>query len=172
MLRSLWRNEEGTALVEGAVLLPVLMSLFFGVYEFSFFFYQQQLISTGVRDAARYVARSDLSACYNGSGVLNTSCSQLTTAESNATSIATTGVTSGGSSRVVGWSSVTYSFAQDANSGSSTPCGATACNGNASVYVLTVTASFPDPSLGLFGFLGLTAPTIVVSHSERVIGPG
>jgi Flp pilus assembly protein TadG len=56
-MRLLARDEEGTALIEGAIIVPVLCILLFGVYEFSWFFYQQHLISTGLRDAARYLAR-------------------------------------------------------------------------------------------------------------------
>jgi len=56
MLERLARNEEGSALIEGAIVVPVLCVLLFGVYEFSWFFYQQHLISTGLRDAARYLA--------------------------------------------------------------------------------------------------------------------
>src|SRR5207245_10190124 len=57
MLRLLARNDEGSALIEAASVVPVLCVLLFGVYEFSWFFYQQHLISTGLRDAARYLAR-------------------------------------------------------------------------------------------------------------------
>ena len=51
------RDQEGSALIEGAILVPVLFALIFGVLEFSYYFYQQHLVSTGVRDAARYLAR-------------------------------------------------------------------------------------------------------------------
>jgi hypothetical protein len=38
--------------------------------------------------------------------------------------------------------------------------------------IIYVTTSFTDPTLGLFGFLGLAAPSISVTHQERFIGPG
>ena len=57
-MRSLWRDSEGTALVEATIVIPVLLVLLFGVFEFSALFWRQQLISTGVRDAARYLSRS------------------------------------------------------------------------------------------------------------------
>src|SRR5579872_7096554 len=57
-LLGFWRDEGGTAVVEGAVVIPVLMTLMFGTYEFAWYFYQQQLITTGVHDAARYLART------------------------------------------------------------------------------------------------------------------
>ena len=58
VLRSLWRNGKGSALIEGAIIVPVLLVLVLGVFEFSWLFYQQHLISTGIHDAARYIARS------------------------------------------------------------------------------------------------------------------
>jgi len=50
-LSLLGHDETGSALVEGAILLPLLIVLFIGIFEFSWFFYQQHLISLGVRDA-------------------------------------------------------------------------------------------------------------------------
>jgi Flp pilus assembly protein TadG len=35
MLQLLTKNEEGSALIEGAIVVPVLCVLLFGVYEFS-----------------------------------------------------------------------------------------------------------------------------------------
>ena len=58
ILRSVWRDSEGTATVEAAIILPVLFILVFGVFEFSWLIFQQHLISTGIDDAARYIARS------------------------------------------------------------------------------------------------------------------
>jgi hypothetical protein len=38
--------------------------------------------------------------------------------------------------------------------------------------VVTASTRFTDPALGFLGLLGLKFPTISVSHSERVTGPG
>ena len=56
--QSLWRDNEGSALIEGAILLPLLLTFVLGVFEFSWLIYQQHLISTGIHDGARYIARS------------------------------------------------------------------------------------------------------------------
>src|SRR5437868_13556245 len=58
IVQSLWRNGEGSALIEGAIIMPVLLILVLGVYEFSWLIDQQHLLSTGIHDAARYLARS------------------------------------------------------------------------------------------------------------------
>ena len=44
--------------------------------------------------------------------------------------------------------------------------------GASTIYLVTASTSFADPALGFFGFLGLGAPTISFSHTERSIGPG
>jgi Flp pilus assembly protein TadG len=59
-IQTAWRNEDGSALVEASVLTPLLVSLYFGVFDFSWYFYNQQLVEAGVRDAARYMARIEL----------------------------------------------------------------------------------------------------------------
>src|SRR5262249_45608478 len=58
MMKTLWSSENGSALVEGAIVVPTLFAIVLGALEFAFFFYQQHLISTGVRNAARFLARS------------------------------------------------------------------------------------------------------------------
>ena len=59
MVWRIWKDEDGSALLEGAIVVPVLFSLIFGTLEFSFYFFQQHLVTTGVRDAARFLARTD-----------------------------------------------------------------------------------------------------------------
>ncbi|HTE77632.1 MAG TPA: TadE/TadG family type IV pilus assembly protein, partial [Xanthobacteraceae bacterium] len=55
-LSRFWLSGRGTALIESAIVLPVFLMLIGGVYEFGYYFYQEQLVTTGVRDAARYLA--------------------------------------------------------------------------------------------------------------------
>src|SRR5258706_15932819 len=95
-LRLLRRDQDGSALVEGAVLVPLLFLLLFGVYEFSWFFYQQHLASTGIRDAARYLARV-VHAC-------NAYSPTWASEEAYARNLATSGSINGGAERIRGWS--------------------------------------------------------------------
>ena len=46
--------ENGQALVELAVSLPVLLLLLFGIMEFGWYFYNQMSIENGSREGARY----------------------------------------------------------------------------------------------------------------------
>ena len=164
---SLFRSTEGSAIVESAVVLPMLFSLVLGVYEFSWFYYKQQLVETGVRDAARYLARSsagasDANPCNNATAVANAKYIATNTNYS-----ATNGAISGGTARVPTWTTAAVTItcpAIDNSSGSYV--------GGTTLHLVTVSTSFADPALGFFGFLKLPTPNISASHSERSIGPG
>ena len=158
ILQSLWRNGEGSALIEGAILVPVLLVLVLGVFEFSWLINQQHLIATGIHDAARYVARS--------------ANPQDVTIQRGAKNLATTGAIDGNAARVKGWTmrdvNITYASVNN-------PVGAkglTPFRGGAVIQSVTVSTTFTVPALGFFGFLGLKPPALTVSHQERVIGPG
>jgi Flp pilus assembly protein TadG len=163
-VQAFWRDREGSALVEGALLVPVLFALMFGIYEFSWLFYQQHVISTGLRDAARYLARSS-NPCDGAS--LN-----WLAAEDAAKTLATTGSINGGNARVKGWTAAMVTPLCRAIDNPLAPNGASVYRGRPTIFVVTVSTRFTDPSLGFFGFLGLPAPVISVAHSERAIGPG
>jgi hypothetical protein len=149
---------DGSALVEGAVLLPLLFVLLFGVYEFSWYFDQQHLVSTGLRDAARYLARVN-SPCDANSPVWPIE-------EAYAKNLATTGSIAGGAARVKGWTAGMVALRCTAidNPG--------AYRGGEVIHVITASSRFSDPSLGFFALLRLPPPAISAAHSERAIGPG
>jgi Flp pilus assembly protein TadG len=165
---ALWRNHDGSALVEATIVMPLLVAFFLGVFEFSWYLYNQQLVVSGLRDAARYMTRIELT---NGN---RDPCAQedqngvLYTAE--AANIATTAQSaSGGSARVRGWNAadVTIScFSSAALENGLYADGAT------SMTIVEVATRFADPSLGLFSALGLRPPLLSFSHQERFIGPG
>src|SRR5262245_13244310 len=157
-LRSLWRDDEGSALIEGAIIVPVLLVLVLGVFEFSWLICQQHLISTGIHDGARYIARS--------------ASPRDVTIQSDAKKLATTGAIDGDTARVKGWTArdVHISYASVNNFVGSN--GLTPFRGDAAIQIVTVSTTFTVPSLGFFGFLGLKPPALTVSHQERVIGSG
>jgi Flp pilus assembly protein TadG len=150
-LKSLFQAEDGAALVEAAIILPIFLVLVGGVYEFGFFLYQEQLAVSGVRDAARYLAlTSDATSMTNQAAAKN---------------LAVTGSINGGTSRVAGWSTSEVSVAIDSVDNS-----AGTYSGGSTIQLVTVSTSFPDPTLGFLGPLDLKAPTISVSNQERVVG--
>jgi Flp pilus assembly protein TadG len=157
----LWRDEDGSALLEGAIVVPFLFTLVLGTLEFSHFFFQQHLVSTGVRDAARYLAR-----------VPDSSASAAQTAAQN---LAANGALSGGTARVTGFvpADVTISFTTVANALDGVTHlrpyreSITECGGPDTVRMINVTGTFAYTSLGFR--VGL--PAITVTHTERCIGP-
>lgn len=157
-------DEEGSALVEGAILFPLLFVLLFGTFEFSWVFYQQHLASTGIRDAARYLARSS-EPCAEASALWRADVVR-------AKALAATGSITGGSPRIKGWSATMINFHCTKIDNTIDADGLNIYRGAGSVHVITVFTRFIDPSLGFFGLLGFKPPSISVSHSERAIGPG
>ena len=164
ILRSLRGDTDGSALVEGAVLIPLLFVLLFGVYEFSWFFYQQHLVSIGIRDAARYLARVGNTCDAFSPGWL--------IEQTYAKNLATTGSINGGPERVRGWSAAMVTPRCHAVENPIGASGLRVYRGDNLIHVVTVSTRFTERSLGFLGFLGLLPPVISVSHSERAIGPG
>lgn len=163
-LGRLWRNDKGTALVEATLVVPVILTLAAGVYEFSWYFYKQQLVETGVRDAARYLART-----APDSDPPTNPCSDAAKV-TIAQNIATYGIAAPAANdklRVATWNpaDVTLTCTTIANSAGN-------YLGAASIYIVTASTSFPDPSLGFFSLLGLSPPDLSASHAQRSIGPG
>ena len=158
ILQSLWRNSEGSALIEGAIIVPVLSVIVLGVFEFSWLIDQQHLISTGIHDAARYIARS-----ANPNDL---------TIQKHAKNLATTGAIDGNTARVRGWTAHDVNIRYASVKNPVDTDGSTLFRGGAVIQSVTVSTTFTVPSLGFFGFLGLKPPTLTVSHQERVIGPG
>jgi Flp pilus assembly protein TadG len=158
IVQSLWRNGEGSALIEGAIVMPLLLILVLGVFEFSWLIYQQHLISTGIHDGARYIARS-----ANPNDL---------TIQKNAKKLATTGAIDGDTARVRGWTTHDVNISYASVNNLVAVNGVSAFRGGAVIQSVTVSTTFTVPSLGFFGFLGLKPPALKVSHEERVIGPG
>ena len=157
-MQSLWRNDEGSALIEGAILVPVLLVLVLGVLEFSWLIDQQHLISTGIHDAARYLARS-----ANANDVM---------IQNYAKNLATMGAIDGKIARVRGWTTRDVNLTYASLSNPAGLNGLTPFRGGAVVQSVTVSTTFTVPSLGFFSFLGLKPPVLTVSHQERIIPPG
>ena len=48
-----WRNHRGASAVEFALVLPILMLLFFGIVDFGLLIYDKQVITNATREGAR-----------------------------------------------------------------------------------------------------------------------
>ncbi len=54
MGRGIWRDRKGAALVEFALVMPVLVLLLVGLMEFGLLLYNQHVITNASREGARY----------------------------------------------------------------------------------------------------------------------
>jgi len=76
MGRKLLKREDGSALVEFAVILPVLVFLLVGMMEFGLLLYNQQVITNASREGARYgiVSRTPRRTAEEIEAVVNNYC--------------------------------------------------------------------------------------------------
>ena len=150
-ITSVRRDERGAALVEAAFMLPLFLALVGGVYEFGFFLYQQQMVSAGVRDAARYLALT-----ANPNDIIT---------QGAARNLAVSGYVQGGPPRIAGWSTAEVLVLVTPIDNASGTFG-----GGSPVEVVSVSTRFTYASLGFLGLLGLSPPTVAVTHQERHVG--
>jgi Flp pilus assembly protein TadG len=159
-------DAEGASLIEMAVVTPFLFILILGILEFGNVLYQHQLISSGIRDAGRYLAR------WNDNDITTNDCGALpTTVEDTAKQIAVTGSPSGGDKRVDWWNvgdiSITYATTPAIDSGTGARLYSEACD---DVTIIQVTTTVSYTGLGFLDFLGLGQTLdFTMSHEERRI---
>lgn len=162
-----FRDRSGAALIEAAMVFPVLISLGFGAFDFSNYFYQHQAVVTGVRDAARYLARNSCATATPSAPPATACATQI----ADAAQIAVYGDIGGTTPRVANWSAreitVTYTAIANASSAST---GEPTYRGGNPIYTVDVSTSFSYQQIGFLTMLGLGNPTISASHTERVIG--
>lgn len=161
-------DERGASLLESVVVIPVLLTIGLGVFEFSNLMYHRHLIQTGMRDAARYLAG------------LPQDVSPSTANIDAARNLALYGNIQGtGNLRVSWWGpgNPGYSFPDptytiDPNNGTYPVGGGATITLRASPPVMVrVTTSVQYRSFGyLTGWLRLGNVTINESHEERWIG--
>ena len=152
------KDDRGASLVEMTLVTPFLVFLGLGISEFGQAFYHQHLITTGLHDASRYLARFD------------DPLDPVTLA--GAKDIAVTGSIGGTDKRVSWWNTgnITVTIQNIANPIDSTT-GLRLYRGTDPLKVVRVATSVDHPGLGFLSAIGISSPlTISVYHEERVIG--
>lgn len=155
-LRRFVRRRDGAALVEFALIAPLLVALMCGMVEFANAMRQYHVMEKGVRDAARYAARVQLSGCTIPAGAITA-----------ARNLALTGRTSGGTNLLPGWTNantVSVTVSTCFNNSSST------YRGRAQMPVIQVQATAPYADLGLISVIGLGPINLQVTHQQLWIG--
>ena len=150
------KDDRGASLVEMTLVTPFLVFLGLGISEFGQAFYHQHLITTGLHDASRYLARFD----------------DPLSAAADAKDIAVTGSIGGTDKRVSWWNTgnITVTIQNIANPIDSTT-GLRLYRGTDPLKVVRVATSVDHPGLGFLSVIGISSPlTISVYHEERVIG--
>ncbi|MGB3901057.1 MAG: TadE/TadG family type IV pilus assembly protein [Mesorhizobium sp.] len=140
-LRVFLHDDEGVAMTEALIAVPFLTFLAVAVLEFGSLFWQRQQMETGLRDAARYMAR-----CRHTSGC-----------DTTARNLAYYGNSSGtGVLRVPNWDAAT------------SPIEFTNPGGIGGVISAASTHQLANSSL--FGWLGVGPIIITINNNQRRIG--
>lgn len=184
----LWRDRQGASLLEFTVVLPFLLAFGLGVLEFGNLLYQYHQVTTGVRDAARYLA----SAGYvDADGDNSADPGELDpdgTRRSNATRIAICGeitsCTTNGDKRVDWWPADISTIATaldvqycigatpEGDTIAGCDCPNPAINPDpgfgANKVCVSTTATYDD--LGFLAYFGLGPITFTTGHEQRYYG--
>ncbi|MER8745990.1 pilus assembly protein [Mesorhizobium sp. M1004] len=145
------RDERGAVLAEALIIVPFVTVFSVGILEFGNMFWEKEQVETGLRDAARYLAR-----CQPSSPSFVSQCSDTV-----ARRIAYYGTSNPAATalRVPGWgpSGSAIVFAR-------------VTRGEAGDKVIVASTSLAYSNSPLFGWLGLANMTIQAYHEERYIG--
>ena len=141
-LAGFFAEQDGVAMTEAIIAVPFLFILAVGVLEFGALFWQREQIETGLRDAARYMAR----------------CRPPINCELNARNLAYYGSVSTAALRVPGW---------DASSPNG-PIIFTVTPG-VSQDIVTAWTAHDLVNSPLFNFLGIGTIAISANHNQRVM---
>lgn len=146
------RREDGAALIEFAIVLPMMLFVFAVIIEGSRLLLSYQAAIAGVRDASRYLARTvDPTICTSG-GTLNGYSARLQAVVSNALtakSVFASGVTVNSVSP--SYSCVTGDYR----------------HGPVAIAAVTAQITVTFPFSGLFTLVGQSRPTLATTVTDR-----
>ena len=142
-----FRDDNGAVLAEMLIVIPFITVFALGILEFGNVFWQKEQIETGLRDAARYLARCQTDATFAAA------CTQ--SLARNIAFFGTASPAAGQALRVAGWGpdAADIVITIDAVAG-----------------VIRVDAGHEYESSPLFGWLGIGAITTQAYHEQRYIG--
>ena len=152
-------NQSGAAAAEMALILPLALALLFTTFEGAYYMICEHQVIKGVRNAARYAARLDLSnfTCPGGTFNGNTATVQ---------NLTRTGALTGGTAMVQGWVNSNVSIAVTCASGQGGIYAAT--GGNAPQVRISTRLVYPS----MMSSLGFTNATLYIGAEAQspVIG--
>ncbi|PAP96215.1 pilus assembly protein TadE [Mesorhizobium wenxiniae] len=160
------REQRGTALVEMALIAPLMLILSAGVFEFGNMIHQKLLMEAGLSDAARFAARCN-SQLYTKAGLAAINCADI------ATNIAVFGNAAGtGNARIVGWqkANVTVTIAASGSCHDAVVAGVTQYRATtAQVCIVRAAGTLAYSGIGMLSLVRIGPMTLNSSHEERLI---
>ncbi len=163
VIKRLLVDCRGASLVEFTLVLPVILSLTFGVVEFSRIIHHYHIVQKSVRDSARYLARVPV----DPQVTCPPTSAAWVIATTRAQNLALTGTIDGvGQNLLAYWTNpatVSISIVCLNNAGG-------AYAGQAFIPSVTVTAAVPYQDVGFLAFFGFNAPTLTASNEQVMIG--
>ncbi|CAN7655147.1 TadE/TadG family type IV pilus assembly protein [Mesorhizobium caraganae] len=156
-------DERGMALVEMALIAPLMLLLSAGVFEFGNLIHRKLLMEAGLSDGARFAARCN-SALYTSAG-LAINCADI------AANIAVFGNAAGtGNARVAGWqkANVTVTIAASGSCQDTVVAGVTQYRSTtAQVCIVRAAGTYAYAGVGMLSLLGISPMTLSGFHEER-----
>jgi Flp pilus assembly protein TadG len=160
-LQSFRSDRSGSVATEIAVATPFLVFLTAGIIEYGSMLRSTELMQTGVRDAARYLASMP--------GLPVAPTATRSSIEQRARLLATTGmITTGGTPRVRDWTTagvqVTYEPIANPRDDAS---GLRQHRGDDNIYIVRVTGTMNYTGIGMLRTLGIGPVAVTAAHEER-----
>ncbi len=171
-LRRAWRSQSGIASVEFVLILPLIALMLFGTIDIGRLLFDYQAVSKSVRDATRYVARSEAGALFSN---LATCTVDPTTAAGsptqNARNMTLTGtVDLSGGYILTYWTDTTTVDVSGVCFDNSAGTYQGFYSGNDDIPIVTVAATVSFPLLNGWLLGQNNNLTFTISHEEAFIG--
>lgn len=162
LLPKLLGDCRASAAAEMALVTPFLLALMFGAAELGNYFFNEHILLKGVRDAAVYASRADLSLFDCTTETVNPIVTN------NAKALTRTGQLTGGTDRLPNWTSGSATFTVDLDCvtvANGTTLGGIYTANNGVVPYIRVTAQLPYLSVG--HRLGFNATTLNLNAEQE-----
>lgn len=152
ILRCLFRDTQGAAAAEMALVTPLLLIIGMGAFEIGNYFLDEHRLIKAVRDGTRYAARQDFS---NFTGCTSAAADVPTAVKDNTKAIVQQGLLANGTDLVANWGTATFTVQMTCNAtygGQQLGGIYTNTSGGQPPAVVIVTATVPYQPIALSGY--------------------
>ncbi|WP_245486494.1 MULTISPECIES: TadE/TadG family type IV pilus assembly protein [unclassified Mesorhizobium] len=158
------RDGRGTALVEMALIAPLMLMLSAGVFEFGNLIHEKLLMEAGLTDGARFAARCN-SKLYTDAGLAAIDCAGV------ATNIAVFGNATGTPpARLIGWKKSDVTVTLNNKCQEAVVAGVTKYRSTTTqVCVVRAVGTYPYTGIGMLSIIDVGPIILGGLHEERLI---